>query len=99
AQDAVQILSDIQKLYPIIQEKKNKKILELFIQDILDKITSHCKEKKTLFVLDIKATLKSFPLKSQEYLYNLEKKLRSEILDLFPVFEAKTLDNQPFYYI
>lgn len=99
AQEAIQILSDIQKLFPNLQERKNKKLLDLFVQDVIDKIISHCKEKKTLFILDLKSTLKSFILKSSEYIYNLEKKLRSEILDSFPVFEAKTLDNQIFYYI
>lgn len=97
--EAITILYDFEKLFPLVNERKSKKLMEMFIQEIIEKIISHCKEKKTLFILDIQSCLKSFSLKDLQILYNLEKKLRISVLESFPVFETKTLDNQTFYYI
>ena len=95
---AVQVLKSLENFLPLIKDRKEQKYLELYVENICSKVETHCKEKKTLFVLDIPTVLNSAGVSSEKQM-KLQKLLRMTVMDRFPYLEAKTLDNKLFYYL
>lgn len=78
---------------------KEKYLSSVFLENTQQKINEHTKEKLTLFVLDLNATLNKSNIKDKQLLYELEKELKEIIQTKYGYFESMNNEGKEFFYV
>lgn len=77
--------------------KYKEKYLSSVFLDNVQKIDDHTKDKLTLFVLDLRATLAKSNIADKQLLYELEKDLKQIIQTKYGFFESMSNEGKEFF--
>ncbi len=99
ADESIQICKKLYARMDDLVKYKEKYLSTVFLDSVQKKIDDHTKEKLTLFVLDLKATLSKSNIKDKQLLYELEKELKQLIQTKYGFFESMSNEGKEFFYV
>ena len=97
--ESMQICKKLYSKMDDLTRYKEKYLSSVFLENIQKKIDEHTREKLTLFVLDLKATLAKSNIKDKQLLYELEKELKQIIQTKYGFFESMNSEGREFFYV
>ena len=97
--ESMQICKKLYSKMDDLTRYKEKYLSSVFLENIQKKIDEHTREKLTLFVLDLKATLAKSNIKDKQLLYELEKELKQIIQTKYGFFESMNSEGWEFFYV
>lgn len=97
--ESIQICKKLYAKMDDLVRYKEKYLSSVFLDGIQKKIDDHTKEKMTLFVLDMKATLNKSNIQDKQLLYELEKELKQIIQTKYGYFESMSNEGKEFFYV
>ncbi len=97
--ESMQICKKLYSKMDDLTRYKEKYLSSVFLENTQKKIDEHTKEKLTLFVLDLKATLAKSNIKDKQLLYELEKELKQIIQTKYGFFESMNSEGREFFYV
>lgn len=97
--ESIQICKKLYSKMDDLVRYKEKYLSTVFLEGVQKKIDDHTKDKLTLFVLDLNATLSKSNIKDKQLLYELEKELKQIIQTKYGFFESMSNEGKEFFYV
>ena len=98
-EESIQICKKLYAKMDDLVRYKEKYLSTVFLDGVQKKIEDHTKDKLTLFVLDLNATLSKSNIKDKQLLYELEKELKQSIQTKYGYFESMSNEGKEFFYV
>jgi hypothetical protein len=98
-EESMQICKKLYARMDDLVKYKEKYLSTVFLDSVQKRIDDHTKDKLTLFVLDLKATLAKSNIKDKQLLYELEKELKQIIQTKYGFFESMSNEGKEFFYV
>lgn len=98
-EESIQICKKLYARMDDLVKYKEKYLSTVFLENVQKKIDDHTKDKLTLFVLDLRATLAKSNIADKQLLYELEKDLKQIIQTKYGFFESMSNEGKEFFYV
>ncbi len=98
-EESTQICKKLYSKMDDLVRYKEKYLSSVFLENTQKRIEDHTKEKLTLVVLDVNATLNKSNIKDKQLLFELEKELKQLIQTKYGYFESMNNEGKEFFYI